>query len=219
MRANVSSYSSPDGFAENRRAANTWSDVEHLTSKRNTDIQLVTASEGQLAGGCSLVIESHLLRDSFRDARSAGWAARLQVAAGLFTSGAPPHTWPAGLTLAVGNRHLDSIIASRSRPYRFPCHHALAIRPPAFVKIAPAVLNSEYKFGLGRFRWVVVERKSIRILNDLSVGTSEQYVCSRVDMFNPIIAGRKTVACYPELKWNRCSSHRLFLCRSLPHQK
>src|SRR5271165_1298120 len=219
MRANVSSYSSPDGFAENRRAANTWSDVEHLTSKRNTDIQLVTASEGQLAGGCSLVIESHLLRDSFRDARSAGWAARLQVAAGLFTSGAPPHTWPAGLTLAVGNRHLDSIIASRSRPYRFHCHHAVAIRPPTFVKVAPAILNPEHKLGVALFRWVIAERKSVCILNDLAVGTSEQYVCSRVDMFNPIVAGGKAVARYPELKWNRCLSHRLFLCDPLSYQK
>lgn len=98
----------------------------------------------------------------------------LPVANGQVSSSNPPKNWPARLNLAENNRHLDSVVASRSRPYRLHGQHAFAIRPPAFVKVALAVLNPEYKFRLSRCRWVVVERKRVRILSDLAVVTTEQ---------------------------------------------
>src|SRR5208337_4095268 len=121
-------------------------------------------------------------------------------------------------TLPEGNRHLNSVIARRSRPCGLRFYHALAIRPRASVEVPPAVLNPEHKFGVALFHRVFVKSKSVRTVNDLAVGTSEQYVCCRFDHFNLIVAGGETVASEPELKWNGRVTNHPFLSCSLPHQ-
>ena len=96
---------------ENRRASN------HLVRCQAFDIE---AKYGHSARHCLRMLVGYWAPDGLRilsEMLERGRPAPLPVANSLVSSGVPAKELAAGLNLAVDDRHLDSAIPRRSRPY------------------------------------------------------------------------------------------------------
>ena len=111
MQAGVGSYGRLDGIVENRRASN------HLVRCQAFDIE---AKYGHSARHCLRMLVGYWAPDGLRilsEMLERGRPTPCQSQIAWLVPATPPKNWPAGLNSAVDDRHLDSTIPRRSRPY------------------------------------------------------------------------------------------------------